>query len=117
MQKELEKLIYNFIMSNGTEVGGGDHFIGREGVIRKTTRTQFEELSKEIYKFYNLDYSDELRKYIQEDLCDEERLFSYSDWVAEYIHKKIIELNLIPDSDNRGAASIMDTGLFDFKTN
>lgn len=115
MQKELEKLIYEYIMSNGTEGGGGDYFIGKLWGARNTTQQQFTELTKEICKFYNLDYSDELRKYIQYDLCDGERLFSYSDWVAEYIHKKIIELNLKPDNDNRGAASIMDTGLFDFK--
>ncbi len=117
MLEELEKLIKKFIESNGAEGGGGIYFIGfgaKEGVDAKT---QFTELTEEICKFYNLDYSEQLRKHIQEDFCDGDRFHTESIWwIAKEIHKKIIEINLNPDNEHRGVASIMDTGLFDFVT-
>ena len=115
MQKELDKLIYKHIKNKGAEhswIGGGGYYIQHEH--------QFQFLVKEICDLYNIEHNMEfsylLTNYIRVDLCNNRSLYNdNTSWFAEYIHKKIIELNLIPDSDNRGAASIMDTGLFDFK--
>lgn len=108
MQKELYLLIDHFIKTNGVADP-----ISRLFYIYKES-THYIELTKEICKLYDVSYSESLKNYLM-GLGASAKVYSNQDWYAEKIDKMMLEFCIVPGNDLRGAASIMDTGLFDFK--